>query len=101
MSTLASAWRRLQTEHHVTLGPTPSPVIAVDFEDRSQAIDCWKSLMESGVYVNLVIPPASPSSNFLLRNSVSAAHSTEQIDTIIAAYRTLIENGTLKPGKTI
>ncbi len=83
------------------LGPTASPVIAVDFEDRSQAIDCWKGLIESGVYVNLVIPPASPSSNFLLRNSVSAAHSTEQIDTIIAAYSTLIEQGTLKPGKTL
>jgi 8-amino-7-oxononanoate synthase len=81
------------------LGPTASPVIAVDFEDRSQAIDCWKSLMENGVYVNLVIPPASPSTNFLLRNSVSAAHSTEQIDTIIAAYRTLIDSGMLKPGK--
>ncbi len=82
------------------LGPTASPVIAVDFEDRSQAIDCWQNLLENGVYVNLVIPPASPSSNFLLRNSVSAAHSTEQIDTIIAAYSALIERGTLVPAKT-
>ncbi len=82
------------------LGPTASPVIAVDFEDRSQAIDCWQNLLENGVYVNLVIPPASPSSNFLLRNSVNAAHSTEQIDTIIAAYSALIERGTLVPAKT-
>jgi 8-amino-7-oxononanoate synthase len=50
------------------VGPTASPVVAVEMEDRS--------------YVNLVIPPASPSTNFLLRNSVSAAHSTEQIDRI-------------------
>jgi 8-amino-7-oxononanoate synthase len=75
------------------LGPTPSPVVAVELEDRSQAIQCWKALMEEGVYVNLVVPPASPSTNFLLRNSVSAAHSSEQIDTIIAAYAGLLKSG--------
>lgn len=51
--------------------------------------------MDRGVYVNLVVPPASPSTNFLLRNSISAAHSTEQIDTIIAAYASLKESGLL------
>jgi 8-amino-7-oxononanoate synthase len=75
------------------VGPTASPVVAVEMEDRSKTIDCWKALMEAGVYVNLVIPPASPSTNFLLRNSVSAAHSSEQIDTIIAAYADLKATG--------
>jgi len=70
----------------LAVGPTASPVVAVEMVDRSQTIDCWKALLEAGVYVNLVIPPASPSTNFLLRNSVSAAHSSEQSDTIIAAY---------------
>ena len=73
------------------VGPTASPVVAVEMVDRSRTIDCWKALMEAGVYVNLVIPPASPSTNFLLRNSVSAAHSSEQIDTIISAYAGLKE----------
>jgi 8-amino-7-oxononanoate synthase len=49
--------------------------------------------MEAGVYVNLVIPPASPSTNFLLRNSVSAAHTSAQIDAIIAAYAGLKSAG--------
>lgn len=75
------------------VGPTASPVVAVEMEDRSGTVDCWKALMEQGVYVNLVVPPASPSTNFLLRNSVSAAHSTEQIDAIIAAYATLVSAG--------
>jgi 8-amino-7-oxononanoate synthase len=80
------------------VGPTASPVVAVEMADRSATIDCWKALMEQGVYVNLVIPPASPSTNFLLRNSVSAAHSTGQIDTMIAAYATLVERGIAKTG---
>ena len=73
----------------LTVGRTASPVVAVEMEDRSRTIDCWKALMEDGVYVNLVIPPASPSTNFLLRNSVSAAHNSAQLDTIIAAYASL------------
>jgi 8-amino-7-oxononanoate synthase len=79
------------------VGPTASPVVAVEMVDRSRTIECWKALMEAGVYVNLVIPPASPSTNFLLRNSVSAAHSIEQIDTIISAYAGLIKAGLLDP----
>jgi len=75
------------------VGPTASPVVAVEMEDRSGTIDCWQALMNQGVYVNLVIPPASPSTNFLLRNSVSAAHTTQQIDTIIAAYASLVDAG--------
>ncbi len=81
------------------LGPTASPVVAVEMADRSATIDCWHALMNQGVYVNLVVPPASPSTNFLLRNSVSAAHSSEQIDTIISAYASLIENGIFKPSR--
>ena len=79
------------------VGPTASPVVAVEMEDRSATIDCWKALMAAGVYVNLVIPPASPSTNFLLRNSVSAAHTSEQIDTIIAAYGDLVASGIITP----
>ena len=83
----------------LAVGPTASPVVAVEMENRSRTIDCWKALIEAGVYVNLVIPPASPSTNFLLRNSVSAAHSTEQIDTIISAYAGLKDAGLLGPNK--
>ncbi len=79
------------------VGPVASPVVAVLLEDREQTIACWQALMDAGVYVNLVVPPASPSSNFLLRNSVSAAHSIEQVDAILAAYASLVQAGLLTP----
>jgi 8-amino-7-oxononanoate synthase len=82
------------------VGTSPSPVVAVQLEDRSQAINCWSALLKAGVFVNLVVPPASPSTNFLLRNSVSAAHSSAQIDTIIAAYAKLADAG-LFDGKQV
>ncbi|MCX2982434.1 aminotransferase class I/II-fold pyridoxal phosphate-dependent enzyme [Halieaceae bacterium IMCC14734] len=79
----------------LSVGPTPSPVVAVELGDREQAILCWNALMDAGVYVNLVIPPASPSTNFLLRCSVSAAHTEEQINHIINAYAALLKNGAI------
>ncbi|HDJ28286.1 MAG TPA: 8-amino-7-oxononanoate synthase, partial [Proteobacteria bacterium] len=41
------------------------------------------------VYTNLVLPPATPDGGSLLRCSVSAAHTSEQISRIIAAFATI------------
>lgn len=71
------------------LGPQPGPVVAAFVEDTEQAIDWWHRLLEAGVYVNLVMPPATPSTASLLRCSISAAHTTEQVDRVIAAFESL------------
>lgn len=71
------------------VSPQVSPVVAVTIEQRDQAIAWWHQLMLNGVYVNLVMPPASPTSDSLLRCSVSAAHSAEQIDRIVDAFAAL------------
>ncbi len=71
------------------VSPEVSPVVAVTIKDRNQAIDWWNRLLQHGAYVNLVMPPASPSDDSLLRCSVSAAHSPEQIDRIVEAFATV------------
>jgi 8-amino-7-oxononanoate synthase len=71
------------------ISPQVSPVVAVTIEDRRQSILWWDRLLESGVYVNLVMPPASPGDYSLLRCSVSAAHTSDQIDRILAAFAAL------------
>lgn len=73
----------------LNVGPTVSPVVAVTIADKLQALQSWQALLSAGVYVNLVVPPASPSDNSMLRCSVSAAHSPAQIERIIAAFATL------------
>lgn len=67
----------------------PSPVVAVDMETPAAAAAFWNGLFEAGVYVNLAIPPGTPNSTSLLRCSVSAAHTTAQIDQIVDAFRTV------------
>ena len=71
------------------VSPQVSPVIAVTVKQRDQAIAWWNELLQRGAYVNLVMPPASPTDDSLLRCSVSAAHSHEQIDRIIDAFAAL------------
>ncbi len=70
----------------------PSPVIAVRRPNEAMAAMEWNWLMENGVYVNLAVPPGTPQSSSLLRISLSAAHTKEDIDTIIAAFKGLNEN---------
>jgi 8-amino-7-oxononanoate synthase len=68
------------------VSPQLSPVVAVTIGERDQAIAWWNQLLHNGAYVNLVMPPASPTADSLLRCSVSAAHSDAQIDRIIDAF---------------
>ena len=61
-------------------GPEANPIVAVTMPDQKTAGVFWKMLLDSGLYINLAVPPATPSNASLLRSSVSAAHSIAQID---------------------
>jgi 8-amino-7-oxononanoate synthase len=66
------------------LGPEANPIIAIRVPGRELAVAFWNRLLEAGVYVNLALPPATPEGQSLLRTSVSAVHSAEQIDQAVA-----------------
>ena len=69
------------------LGPEPGPVVAARFEDPGRALDAWRCLLAAGIYVNLVVPPATPGQYSLLRCSLSAAHSDADVEKILEGYR--------------
>lgn len=68
-----------------SLGPTANPVVSVRLPSREVAVAFWNALLQQGIYMNLALPPATPDEFPLLRSSVSAAHTPEQIDRAIAA----------------
>lgn len=68
------------------LGPDLSPIVAIRAPSREQTLFAWKSLLDKGVYVNLVFPPAAPAGMSLLRCSISAAHTPEQINVLLQAF---------------
>ena len=87
----AQLWRNARQLHQgltqlgLQVGEAPSPVMAVRLADRTEALSAWRQLLEEGVYVNLMLPPAAPSGGSLLRMSVSAAHKPQEIEQIVAA----------------
>lgn len=74
------------------LGPEPGPVIATIVESPQQALMLWKGLLDHGIYVNLILPPAAPEGKSLVRCSVSAAHTTEQMDYVGDVFAELRES---------
>jgi 8-amino-7-oxononanoate synthase len=80
-------YRSLQ-EMGFRLGPEVSPIVAVRFEQREEAIGLWNALLDQGVYVNMILPPAAPDGGSLLRCSATAAHTPDQIDRIAKAFAT-------------
>ncbi len=71
-----------------------SAIIAVLMPDSDTNVKMWASLLEHGVYVNMARPPATPIGTFLLRCSLCAAHTPEQVDTILAAFKIAgVQNG--------
>ncbi len=69
-----------------TLGAEVGPVIAAMVPSKEQALTMWQGLLDQGIYVNLMIPPATPNGESLLRCSVSAAHTPKQLETIIQSF---------------
>jgi 8-amino-7-oxononanoate synthase len=69
------------------VGPQKTPVIGVRMPSVEAGIGVWRTLLENGVYVNLALPPATPQGVCLLRCSVCAAHTEEQLERALAAFR--------------
>ena len=68
------------------VGPMPNPIVAVSLPDRGVAQLFWNRLLEAGFYLNLALPPATPAGRALLRLSVTASHTEEQISQLIVAF---------------
>lgn len=69
----------------------PGPVAALIFGERDAAMEHWQGLLDAGIYTNLMIPPAAPSGKYIVRISLSAAHSDEDIDRLVAVLKDLAE----------
>ncbi|HXC58492.1 MAG TPA: aminotransferase class I/II-fold pyridoxal phosphate-dependent enzyme [Steroidobacteraceae bacterium] len=67
----------------------PGPVTALVFSERSEAIAHWQGLLDAGIYTNLMVPPATPAGLYIVRISLSAAHTDAQITRMIEAFEGL------------
>ena len=92
-----NAWKSARSLHKtlenigLDLHPIPSPVIGVSFQSEETAIQFWNILLDAGIYTNLILPPAAPGGGAVIRCSVTAAHSAEQIKKIGACFRSIAD----------
>jgi 7-keto-8-aminopelargonate synthetase-like enzyme len=63
-----------------------SAIVAVILPTQEEAVGMWQALLEHGVYVNMARPPATPAGMYLLRCSLCAEHSTQQIDEVLQIF---------------
>jgi 7-keto-8-aminopelargonate synthetase-like enzyme len=61
-------------------------VVPVVIGDDMKAITTWKTLFDSGVYVNVVVSPAVPQGHQLLRTSYMAIHTDEQLNKVLGVF---------------
>ncbi len=63
-----------------------SAIIAVIMPDLERGAMMWEALLHQGLYVNLARPPATPAGMTLLRCSLCAEHSADQVQEILASF---------------
>jgi len=61
-------------------GLTESPIIPLFIRDNAKTFKFTKLLLEEGIFVNPVVAPAVPPDSTLIRFSLMATHTKEQID---------------------
>ncbi len=62
------------------IGPTQSPIIPLFVRDNTKTFKITRNLMDDGIFVNPVVSPAVPSEDSLIRYSLMATHTFDQID---------------------
>jgi len=63
-----------------------SAIVAVIMPDLERGAAMWEALLTEGLYVNLARPPATPAGMTLLRCSLCAEHSAEEVETILGMF---------------
>ncbi len=71
----------------LTICAAPAPVGSIRMQGLRAGYYFWKELLARGIYVNLMMPPATPNGEVVLRFSISAAHTPEDIQKAITAFR--------------
>ena len=66
------------------LGTSETPILPVIIGDNMDVFKFWRYLHEKGIFVNPIVSPAVPPNQALIRISVMATHTDEQLDKALA-----------------
>jgi len=67
-------------------GTSETPVIPIILGDEMLVFEFWRRLLEAGIFVNPVRPPAVPAGRALLRTSYMATHTDAQMEFVLETF---------------
>jgi len=71
------------------IGNTVTPIIPLYIRDNLKTLKITRMLMDEGIFVNPVVAPAVSKDNTLIRFSLMATHTREQVDVALAKFEKL------------
>lgn len=71
------------------VGASQSAIVPVHTGSEMETVLLWRRLLDLGVYVNAVVPPAA---SCRIRTSFTASHTREQLDRVVSAFATAAED---------
>lgn len=92
---LSSYMKRALNSRNINIMESPTPIIPIYTKDMMTTLTVAKELFEAGVYVNPVLPPATPPSECLLRVSLMATHTEALIDEAVDIIEAVLKEAGL------
>jgi len=83
---MADRWREGLRKLGFDVGNSITPVVPVIIGQDEMVLVACKKLLERGVFANPVLSPATPPGRALIRTSLSATHTEEQVDRALAIF---------------
>jgi len=85
LNRLIARFRAGAAELGLTLMDSPTPIQPILIGDSARAVEFSRLLRERGLLVGAIRPPTVPAGTARLRVTLSAAHSEEQVERLLAA----------------
>lgn len=89
------SFRRMGCE----IGHTSTPIIPLFIRDDYKTFHVTRDLLDEGVFVNPVVSPAVAPQDTLIRYSLMATHTKEQVERSLVAIEKVFRKYDLLPGK--
>lgn len=80
LADISAYTRKSFTAHGIKIHEAETPIVPIYTNDAEYTLTLAKNLFDKGVYVNPVLPPATPPSECLLRTSLMATVTEDLVD---------------------